>query len=309
MSPIAKKRADLIYDGDTRLQINDCQVTLEEHSIRLDGPDFETSIDVSTVFDLKLGPPPLSVAGSCSGKTLTIAVGRNGETDDVDRDIYFFSGIEDESIDQFGHVLYKTILNGTEVAVRHPSKIGGRKTDKSFTIGELTLLERGVGFSDIDVPFKVDVESIIDFTRSTEALLGEEKDIVTVEYIRNGRSIVFDVALTPDRKRHLLGRYLRLEYSKLQRELQQLDLNPVEIKGLSKIYTMDGKANLQTLLSGPKESTLKILKHLQHRGLLDTAEGDVTLTPKGWILMRTQFGDVLGTKRPGSNEIKQRLMA
>lgn len=302
MSTITSMQANLIYDGDTRLQVEDCQIRLEDESVRLSGSDLETNIDVSTIFDLKLGPPPLSVAGSFSGTTLTLAVGQEPERSDADRDIYFLGGVAEESIDQFGQVLFKTILDGTEVAVRHPSRIGGRETDKPFTIGELTLLEKAVGFSNIDVPFKVDVESIIDFTRDTAELLGEERDIITVEYIRDGRSLVFDVALTPDRKRYLLGRYLRLRYSKLQRELQQLDLQPVEIKALTKIYTMDGKSNLQTLLSGPRESALKVLKLLRKRGLLDAAEGEVTLTPKGWILMRTQFGDVLGKEQPDGEQ-------
>lgn len=299
MPVLANFSADLIHDADDPVRVEDCTVTLEDDSLRLEGQDYMAKLDIQSIFDLKLGPPPMSVAGRFSGTTLTIAVESEQDFGETGRDIYFLSGREEGSLEQFGQLLYRSVLNGTEVAVRHPSEIGGRRTNSAFTIGELHLRDRSVGFTGTDVPFKVDIDSIIDFSRVERELLGEEREIIQVEYVKQGRSIVFEAALNPDRKRYLLGRYLRLEYSKVQRELGKIDLSPAETKALATLYTMNGKSKLQTLLSGRSESSIKVLKLLQQRDLVEGREGYVQLTPKGWIMIRTRFKDAATEKAAG----------
>lgn len=296
MPVLASFRADLIHDADDPVRIEDCRVRLEDDRLELEDRDYRASLDLQSIFDLKLGPPPMSVAGTFSGTTLTIAVEAEHDFGETGRDIYFISGRDEGSLEQFGQLLYKSVLNGTEVAVRHPSEIGGRRTNSAFTIGELHLGNRNVGFTGIDVPFKVDIESIIDFSRVERELLGEEREIITVEYVKEGRSIVFEAALNPDRKRYLLGRYLRLEYSKIQRQLGKIDLSPAETKALATLYTMNGKSKLQTLLSGRSESSIKVLKLLKRRGLIEGRDGYVELSPKGWIMIRTRFKDAANVK-------------
>lgn len=300
MPVLANVRADLIHDADDPVRVEDCQVTLEDATIRLEGRDYRAAIDLETIFDLKLGPPPMSVADRFAAKTLTIAVEAEKDFGETGRDIYFLSAPEEAKTEHLGQLLFKSVLNGTEVAVKHPAEIGGRRTNSAFTIGELHLGDRSVGFSGIDVPFNVDIEAIIDFSRSTQELLGETREIIEVEYVRDGRSIVFEAALNPDRKRFILGRYLRLEYSKVQRELGQIDLSPAETKALATLYTMNGKSKLQTLLSGRDESSIKVLKLLQRRGLVSGTEGYVKLTPKGWIMIRTRFKNAAVEKERGN---------
>ncbi len=297
MPILANFHADLIHDAEDPTRVEDCQVTLEDEELRLSGRDYESRIDLQTIFDVKLGQPPMSVAGQFHTKTLTIAVESEQDFGERGRDIYFLSNEDESSIDHFGEILYRSVLNGTEVAVRHPVQIGGRRTNSAFTIGELHLGDRKVGFTGIDVPFKVDIESIIDFSRDTRQLLGEQREVIEVEYVKEGRSILFEAALNPDRKRFILGRYLRLEYTKRQRELSKIDLSPAETKALATLYTMNGKSKLQTLISGRSESSIKVLKLLQKRGLVSGSEGYVQLTPKGWIMIRTRFKDAAELKQ------------
>lgn len=288
MSVLANFHADLIHDADDPTRVEDCAIRLQESTLTLGGDAYEAEIETEEIFDIRIGPPPMSVAGEFNSKTLTIAVETERDFGERSRDVYFLSG-NDSGVDHFGQLLFRTVLNGTEVAVRHPAEIGGRRTNAAFTIGELALGERNVGFSAIDVPFKVDIDSIIDFSTDERELLGERREIINVQYVRDGRSIVFEAALSPDRKRYLLGRYLRLEYSKLQRELANIDLSAPETKALATLYTMHGRAKLQTLLSGRSESSIKVLKLLQKRGLVNGEEGYVELTPKGWIMITTRF--------------------
>jgi len=301
MSVLANFHADLIHDADDLTRVEDCTVRLEDSALALEGDHFEATIPIEEIFDVRLGPPPMSVAGQFNSKTLTIAVDSEGDFGERGRDVYFLSG-NDSGVEQFGQLLFKTVLNGTEVAVRHPAEIGGRRTQSAFTIGELHLGDRTVGFSAIDMPFKVDIDSIINFSTDERDLLGETREIIKVQYVREGRSIVFEVALNPDRKRYLLGRYLRLEYSKVQRELGKIDLSPAETKALATLYTMHGKANLQTLLSGRSESSIKVLKLLQKRDLIEGGEGYVELTPKGWIMITTRFDDANAQQVAGSSD-------
>lgn len=297
MPVLANFHAELIHDADDPTRVEDCQVTLEDNELRFAGTDYESRIDLQSVFDVKLGQPPMSVADRFANKTLTIAVEREHAFGERGRDIYFLSDEDESSIEHFGQLLYKSVLNGTEVAVRHPVQIGGRRTNSAFTIGELHLGDRTVGFTSVEVPFKVEIDSIIDFSRDTRELLGEEREVIEVEYVKEGRSILFEAALSPDRKRFILGRYLRLEYTKRQRELSKLDLSPAETKALATLYTMNGKSKLQTLISGRSESSVKVLKLLQKRGLVSGSEGYVQLTPKGWIMIRTRFKDAAQTKQ------------
>lgn len=291
--------ADVLYDGENRRRFEECHVHLNDDTIRFEGRDVVMNVDFSDIFDIRLGHPPLAVAGEFHSTTVTIGVREDLGEETAAQD-YYFVNTDQAGIETFGEALYRTVLNGTEVAVRHPTEIGGRRTNSSFTIGTLHIADRSVGVTDIDVPFKVDIESIIDFTTSERELLGENRDVIEVTYVKNGRSIVFEVAVSLDRKHNILGRYLRLEYSKRVRELGSVDISPAETKALAVLYSMNGEAKLQTLLSGRSESSLSVLKFLQKRDLVEASEGYVRLTPEGWIVISTQFKHARSQKAKGT---------
>lgn len=294
-------QAEVIYDGKQRQQFEKCRVHLEDESIRFQSRDVVKNVDLSTIFDIRVGQPPLAVAEELHSETVTIGVREDPGDGENTQDFYFINTVQSD-IWVFGEALYRAVLNGTELAVRHPTEIGGRRTNSAFSIGTLQLADRSVGFTDIDVPFKVDIESIIDFSTHEQELLGDTRDVIEVTYVRNGRSIVFEAAISLDRKHYILGRYLRLEYSKILRELQNIDISAPETKALAVLYSMRGESKLQTLLNGRSESSLSVLKHLQKRGLLETSEGYVRLTPKGWIIISTQFKDAQAKKSEGNFE-------
>ncbi|MFB6267922.1 MAG: CheF family chemotaxis protein [Halodesulfurarchaeum sp.] len=304
MSVLADVNADVIQDPVDTATVSERRVRLEDDALVLEGNRGRERIDLDDVVDLRLGRPPLAVSGRLESTTLTIAVsdgaedGPEGESPSPiqDQEALFVGG-PDEEVRTLGRLIYRAILNGTEVAVRHPAEIGGRSTEASFRLGELSLRDGAVQFGDIDAPFSVPIDAIVDFTTDTRELLADERQVIVVEYVRNGRPIRFEVAIDPARKRFILGRYLRLEYRAQRRQLAEVDLESDERRALLTLYSMGGTATLQALIDGNSVSSISVLRRLQRRGLVDGNEGSVRLTAEGWILAAKHLtGSPNGTK-------------
>ncbi|MFB6153154.1 MAG: CheF family chemotaxis protein [Halodesulfurarchaeum sp.] len=305
MSVLADVNADVLQDPVDTATVSEHRVRLEEDVLVLAGDRGSERIDLEDVVDVRLGRPPLAVNSILESTTLTIAVSDGSSegteadepTSPTEEQEVFFVGGKDEEVRTLGRLIYRAILNGTEVAVRHPAKIGGRSTETSFRLGELSLRDGTVDVSGIDPTFSVPIDAIVDFTTDTRELLSDERQVIAVEYVRNGRPIRFEVAIDPPRKRFILGRYLRLEYRSHRRQLSEVDLKSAERRALLRLYSMGGTATLQALLDGDSISSISVLRRLQRRGFVGGTEGSVRLTPEGWILAAKHLtGDSNGTE-------------
>lgn len=271
---------------EARFRLGDRQITVE-------GEELSVEIPLSEIFDARVGPPPKAANGFFGGSILTIGFDRDDE-----REVLFADG-DGETIEKVGGLLYRRILDGTEVAVRHPAEVGGRVTGESYDIGTLQVTPGKVGCMGIEVPCILDLDSVVDFSRSTEELLGREQTTITITYVKNGVAVSLDLSMNPPRKQHLLARYLRGEYDEIRREVGRLDVPEPALRALVKLYSLRGTAKPQSLLVGESVSTASVLRGLAKHELVRVTEERVELTPRGWILVTEHVGDNGSTSRGG----------
>jgi len=269
---------------------HEARLVLGTRMITVDGEDIALEIDLSDVFDIRVGPPPQAASGVFGGTVLTIGLDRDDK-----REVLFVNAAK-RTLEKVSGLLYRRILDGTEVAVRHPAEVGGRVTGRSYDIGTLQVTPGKVGCMGIEIPCVTELDAVVDFSRSTEELLGREQSTITITYVTDGTAISLDLSMNPARKQHLLGRFLRQEYDEVRRDLSRIDVPDSALGVLAKLYSLRGSASHGSLLGGTSQSTATLLRALVQRDLVEVDEDRVTLTPRGWVLA-TEF---LGRTDPPS---------
>jgi len=245
----------------------------------------DAEIDLSTVFDVHVGPPPAAATEAFTESVLI--VGFEGEDG---RDVLFVDATE-STLDNVAGVLYRRLLNDIEAVVSHPTNIGGRVTDKSFEIGRLLVTPGKVGCRGVNSPFSIDLETIVDFSRSAETLMGERRPVITIKYVKQGVAVSLKLSLSSARKQHLLGRVLRRDYDRVRGSLQQLDLPRPAFRALVKLYSLQGTAPPETLVRNVSVSAEPLVRGLLKAGLVEISDDEVGLTPSGWILVTEHIGN------------------
>jgi helix-turn-helix protein len=268
-------------------------LTLGADSVGVAAGEWDHEAAFADVFDVRLGPPPHEVDRRFEGETLTVGVERDGE-----RAVVFASG-DDDDIQRFGRLLYRRLLDGTAVAVRHPAAVGGRVARRRFDTGTLQVAPAAVGVTGIEAPFVVDIESVVDFSRRELDVRGETRRVIEIQYVRDGTVVTLDLSIDSPRSQQLLGRYLRLEYADLRRELEGLDLPGAAGELLVRLYALEGSAPAETLVEGHPQSR-ELLGKLAACGLVTRGDDVVELTPRGWVLVTEQVGPAPPDAVPGS---------
>lgn len=240
-------------------------------------------VDYADVFDVRVGPPPTAAAEAFSGTVLTVAYDSGG-----DREVLFVKA-EQDTLETVAGLLYRRLLNETEVVVSHPAAIGGRVTNKSFEIGTVLVGPGQVGCRGIDKPFSIDLETIVDFSRTSEELLGKQRAIIEITYVKKGIAVSLKLSISSGRKQHLLGRFLRREYDAVRSQLGGLDLPDPARHALVTLYSRRGTAPPDSLLPNSGTSTDAVVRGLQKADLVEVDGGEVALTSRGWILV-SEFG-------------------
>ncbi|AZH25583.1 CheF family chemotaxis protein [Haloplanus aerogenes] len=247
--------------------------------LRVDNEACSLAIDRSAVFDVKIGSSPRAATEFFTGTVLTIGFELDGR-----REVLFVDGSR-RSIEKYAGLLYRWLLDDTEVAIRHPAEVGGRVTGETFDIGTLRVTPGKVGCTGITYPFGVNLDRIVHLSQSEGELLGDRRTMVSVQYVKDGRAVTLELSLDPPRKQHLLGRHLRQEYDEIRRSVRTLDLPTVAVQALYKLYSLRGTATPSTLFDGSPTESLAVLRGLSRADLVRLSDGEVELTSRGWILV------------------------
>lgn len=257
-------RADLTFGGD---------------GLRVDAEADSLAVEKSDIFDVRLGSSPQAATEFFAGTVLTIGF----ETDER-RSVLFVDGSQ-RSLEKYAGLLYRWLLDGLEVAVRHPVEIGGRVTGQSFDIGTLRVTPGKVGCTGISYPFGIDLDTIVHLARFEGELLGEQRTLIDLQYVKDGMVVSLELSVDTPRRQHLLGRHLRHEYDDIRRAVRTLDLPTPAVKTLYKLYSLRGTASPSSLFDGLPDASAEILRGLGRAGLVRSADDEVGLTSKGWILV------------------------
>lgn len=265
----------------------DVRIALDRTHLSITNDDLTLSARLSSVFDVKRGPPPVAAERVFGGPIVTVAFHQGLASEVV------LIGGDPAHLERFSDLLFRSILDDSEVILRHPVEIAGRATGAAATPGAVKVGDRAVEFVEIDMPFRIDLESVIFFAKRRRELLGDQFDVIAIESIRNGSAIISEIAIGPARKFNLLARYLRTEYDEVRRSLDRIELSEKSIDVLRRLERVGGQASVRTFLDDRERSSIQSLGELREQGLIEGTEGRVRLTSRGWIYVTDTLGSAM----------------
>ncbi|ATW88883.1 helix-turn-helix protein [Halohasta litchfieldiae] len=261
------------------------RILLSHKRLVLATGDFKTTIPLSNVIDINLGTVPPALAEFFSD-TVTIAY-----ADGDSKRTAIIEG-KGENVERFKTVFFKVLLSGQTVIVKHPAKRGGRVTDAGDRKMKLKLSEGTLRLDGNGGDFEIDLGSVTSFGREKRNLGGKTRPALTVDHASGGTTLSTIITLPNNRKLNLLGRFLKLEYSELMEELEDLTFTEEQIEALVTLYSAGGRAKLQDLLTGDVNETQVILDQLRDKELIEDIETGMKLTAKGQAVVSDHIEDV-----------------
>ena len=245
------------------------------------------TIPLTSIFDVAVGHVPEELDGFFDS-TVTIAFEKQERR--------FITAIEadDDTVEKFSNVLFKALLNGTDVMVRHPARVGGRVTDEAFRPSKLVLNPERVEFKNSREAVNVKLAAVTKFDHTKRDIAGTRRPVLDVHHNPQGTALLTQAATESPRKMSLLGRYLRLEYSNLMGDLRDVSLSGDEKELLVAIYAGAGTEGMslpQIVGRDPSEVTM-LLNDLEADDLVVDAKEGTMLTPKGQVLVNQHLEDV-----------------
>jgi helix-turn-helix protein len=245
------------------------------------------TIPLSSIVDVAVGHIPEELSGFFDS-TVTVGFERG------DRQFVAVVEADDDTIGKFSNVLFKAILNGIEMTVKHPARVGGRVIDGDFTPARLALKPKRVRFTTPEEAVEISLSTVTEFSRATRKIHGTKRPVLAVRHMPEGTSQLTLAAMDSSRKMSILGRYLRLEYSDLMTEIADLELTKDKKEILVALYSGaggDGISLAQIVNREPAELTMMLNDLEADELVVDTADG-TKLTPKGKVVVSTHLEDV-----------------
>lgn len=260
------------------------RVLMNREQVVIVTADDRTSFAIEDVFDLAYGSAPDGMRRFFE-TTVTVAYENRGQ-----KRVALIEG-EDDVVERFMKLLFKGVLNGTKVTVKHPARIGGRITDESFHPAKLFVAPTEVRFKSDD-PFAIVISTVSGFKRIDREVGDETKTLLSVRHAPEGSMMTTEIALASERKMNVLGRYLRTEYSQLKEDLADISLSDSEIEILVGLYSGASEGNLAGMLGVDASRVTYLLDQLVEKGLLEEVEGGMELTSTGTLAVGEHLEDV-----------------
>jgi helix-turn-helix protein len=245
----------------------------------------KVTIPLSNIFDVAVGHVPEDL-GKFFKSTVTIAY-KHGDQRHV-------AAVEadDEKITKFSTVLFKALLNGTPMTVKHPARVGGRVTGEEFRPARLSLKPKAVALKTDGSSFEVDLSTVTDVEQTKREIKGATRQTLSIRHMKNGQATTTLLATDSNREMSLLGRYLRLEYSDIVEDLDDVELTEDKTELLVAVYSTGDGVSLANVLDAEPSQVTMLLNDLEADGLITTGEGGTDLTPKGRIVVSDRLEDV-----------------
>jgi helix-turn-helix protein len=245
------------------------------------------TIPLEAIVDIAVGHVPEELDGFFES-TVTIAFERNN--------YQFVAAVEgdDETIEKFSNLLFKALVNGEDVTIKHPARIGGRVTDQEFQPGKLILKPKLVTINRQDDTIEVNLSEVIQFTREDQKIANAERPVLQVRHMPEGRSMMTILAMDSYKKMGILARYLQLELSDLLNEIADIDLSDDKKEILVALYSGAGGEgiSLPNIVDEDPSRVTMMLNQLEEDELIIPTEEGTKLTPKGQVLVNKHMESV-----------------
>jgi len=250
------------------------RVVLSQKRLVLASSEGRTTIPLRDVFDVVVGHVPVGLTDFFED-TVAVAYSRDDER------LTAILEADGETVTRFRTVLFKALLQGATVRIKHPARVGGRFTDASSETASLHLGEQAVTFTGIEPPLRIDLSDVTYYSKTDRTIDGRVRPALEVEYTSDGQAITSEIVLSSARRMNLLGRYLRLEYSELVSEVRDVELSEAELELLTAIYSGAGEGHLAGVLGMEPSSVTMLLNTLEDKRLLSTTDEGTHITSLG----------------------------
>lgn len=284
-STIADFVARFLPDSNRGAEPTKGRVVLSQKRLVLASGEGRTTIPLGDVFDVVVGHVPVGLTDFFDD-TVAIAYVRGEER------VTAIVEADGETITRFRTVLFKALLQGASVSVRHPAQVGGRRTGAAARTGELRLEEAAVRLAGLDEPVRIELSAVTYFRRIERTIDGESRPALEVQFTESGRTVTSEIVMNTPRRMNLLGRYLRLEYSNLAAEIRDLDLPEREIEILTAVYSGAGRGSLSGVLDVEPSSVTMLLNSLEEKRLIASTDDGTRLTSLGRMAVSDRVEDV-----------------
>lgn len=256
------------------------RIVLSQKRLVLATDDAKTTVPLTDIFDINVGQVPGELEVFFQD-TITIAF-RDGGSRHV-------AVVEagSEEVSRFKTVLFKAELNGTKARVKHRARVGGRVTESSFRPAKLKIEPGTVRFV-ADDPVTVELANVTYFQKEQR----DDGPVVILRHADQGQSVTSEFALESDRKLNLLGRYLRLEYSELAQQVEDVETSEDEMEALVAIYSGARIEDLAGTLGVDSSRVTMLLNDLREKGLVDEGAKGLSLTAQGQLLVSDRIETV-----------------
>lgn len=271
--------------GATATEPTAGRIVLSPKRLVLASGEGRETIPLSDVFDVVVGQVPADLAEYFDD---TVAIAYSTGTDPRTAIVE----AEAEDVTRFTNVLFRALLQGAAVRVKHPARIGGRYTDADAERASLRLGDRTVVFEGSDPLLRIDLSSVTHFEKTDRTINGRSRPALNVQYTTDGEAITAEVVMNSTRLMNLLGRFLRLEYSNLLQAVREMDLSEGEMEVLVAIYSSAGDADLAGVLGRDPSGLTMVLNSLEEKGLVTSSDGGTTLTSMGRLAVGDGIEDV-----------------
>jgi len=253
------------------------RVLLSQCRLVLVTDDAKTTVPLLKVFDV-VGTVPGDLRSFFSD-SVTVTYERDGK-----RRTALVEG-EPDDVERFTPVLFKTLLRGVTVTVRHPARLGGRVTDASDHTASITLSPDAIGFDDCPGPFTVELSSVIDYERTDRTIAGETRPALVFRHVPETQTVTSIATVPDERILNVLGRYIKLEYDEVMEDVEAFDPTEGQLEILASIYTAGGEANIADVVTGDVMQTEMVLDALRGEDLVVDGDSGAALTRKGQMIV------------------------
>lgn len=264
------------------------RVLVSDSQIVLAGPDDESRIPTADVFDVNVGTAPQNM-GPFPGTPVTIAYKSGSQ-----RVVAVVAGA-DNTVEKFQAVLFKALLGGKQVTLKHPARVGGRVTDATFEPAKVALTTGSLSLHTRSGSVDVDHTAVIDFSRAPRQINGETRTTLSVKHMSDGAGETTHVATRTPRTSSLLGRYLRRRYDELVESLDDVSLSKQDVEALTTIYTVGGSPEqLVSVLDDDPAAVKQLVSGLESEGLVTARGAGVDLTTRGQVVVNHYMAKING---------------
>lgn len=248
--------------------------------------DERLTVPLSDVVDLVVGNVPPDLRDLFDS---TVTIGYRNDDDRIET-ILIEGG--DETISKFETVAFRCLLSGTKAKIKHPARVGGRVTDEPVRNAKIAIDPEQVTFRTSGGSFRIDITSVIGFERAERSPDGTSRPSLLIKHASGGAVSTSLIAPLSTRRLNILGRFLRVRYSELLGEAEEIDLDESQKRLLVTIYASGGDIDFGNVLNGDAARATNVLNALSRKGLVSEDGTGISLTSLGQIIVTQRLEDV-----------------